>query len=165
VEKNQDVDTAQLRQLYNASPINNAVFDWLASRERPRSETKIDRIEAILDARGIDYNRVALIQLLRDLETTGCGEFVAGRRGRQTRFLWTHNLISVGRTASGIEESPTPLVPRAKHRPAVKELNDEIGHVFNLRSDFKVYVSLPQNLTKEESERLAAFVRTLPFEA
>jgi hypothetical protein len=164
VNQHDNVNVALLRELYDRTPVNHAFFDWLANRERPRSETKIDTVEAMLDARGIEHDRAELTRLLRELEETGCGDYVAGRRGRQSRFLWSHNLISVGRTASGVEDHPTPLAPRVNSRAPVRAVHREIAHVFNLRPDFRVALALPQDFTREEAERLAAFVRTLPFD-
>ncbi len=39
-----------------------------------------------------------------------------------------------------------------------------IGHRFVLRPDFQVQLELPQDLNQREANRLAEFIRTLPFE-
>jgi hypothetical protein len=80
----------------------------------------------------------------------------------------------VGRVASGLGEElealpdlPTPKLRFERHvekKRIVRRIPDsEIVHSFNLRPDFKTEFSLPEDFTADEAERLAAFLRTLPF--
>src|SRR5205814_3568836 len=90
-----------LRQLYRQSPVAQAFFDHAARRERDQSETKVDRILILLNAEGHAFPRRDIIALFRKLQEQGCGQFVEGRRGWPSRFVWSSGLISVGRAASG----------------------------------------------------------------
>ena len=90
-----------LRQLYRQSPVAQAFFDHAARRERDQSETKVDRILILLRAEGHVFPRRDIINLFRRLEEQGCGQFVEGRRGWPSRFVWSAGLISVGRAAAG----------------------------------------------------------------
>src|ERR1035441_2984276 len=90
-----------LRQLYRESPVAQAFFDHAAKRERDQSETKVDRILILLRAEGHAFPRRDIINLFRRLEEQGCGQFVEGRRGWPSRFVWSAGLTSVGRAAVG----------------------------------------------------------------
>src|SRR6266852_756140 len=90
-----------LRQLYQQSPVAKAFFDYSARRERDQSETKVDRILVVLSAEGHVFPRRDIIALFRKLQEQGCGQFVEGRRGWPSRFVWSAGLISVGRAAAG----------------------------------------------------------------
>jgi len=90
-----------LRQLYRESPVARAFLDYAARRERDQSETKVDRILVLLRAQGHEFARREIINLFRQLQDQGCGQFVEGRRGWPSRFVWSAGLTSVGKAASG----------------------------------------------------------------
>jgi uncharacterized protein DUF262 len=97
--KSPNIDT--LRQMYRQSPVATAFFDHAARRERDQSETKVDRILVLLRADGHEFRRREIIDLFRKLQEQGCGQFVEGRRGWPSRFVWSTGLTSVGRAATG----------------------------------------------------------------
>lgn len=97
--KTPDVDG--LRQLYRDNPVAKAFFDHAARRERDQSETKVDRILVRLRADGQNFRRREIIDLFRKMQDHGLGQFVEGRRGWPSRFVWTTRLTSVGRAAIG----------------------------------------------------------------
>lgn len=91
-----------LRQLYKQNPVAKAFFDHAARRERDQSETKVDRILVLLNrVEGHEFQRREIIDLFRRLQDQGCGQFVEGRRGWPSRFVWSTGLTSVGRAAAG----------------------------------------------------------------
>jgi hypothetical protein len=94
-----NIDT--LRQLYNDSPVARAFFDHAARRERDQSETKVDRILVRLRADGHEFRRREIIDLFRKMQDQGLGQFVEGRHGWPSRFVWSTGLTSVGRAAIG----------------------------------------------------------------
>jgi hypothetical protein len=98
-EKSPNIDL--LRQLYQQSPVAQAFLDHAAKRERDQSETKVDRILVLLRAEGHAFPRRDIIALFRKLQDQGCGQFVEGRRGWPSRFVWSAGLTSVGRAAAG----------------------------------------------------------------
>jgi hypothetical protein len=93
-----------LRQLYREAPVAKAFFDHAARRERDQSETKVDRILILLRADGHDFRRREIIELFRRLQDQGLGQFVEGRRGWPSRFVWSTRITSVGRAACGASE-------------------------------------------------------------
>ena len=94
-----------LRQLYKESPVAKAFFDHVAHRERDRSEIKVDRILVLLKAEGNTFQRREIINLFRELQGRGCGQFVEGRRGWPSRFVWSAGMTSIGRAAAGEQHS------------------------------------------------------------
>src|ERR1700722_2505030 len=94
-----DVDA--LRQLYRDNPVAKAFFEHAARRERDQSETKVDRILVRLRADGHNLRRREIIDLFRKMQDHGLGQFVEGRRGWPSRFVWSTGLTSVGRAAVG----------------------------------------------------------------
>src|SRR5271154_7297729 len=97
----QTPDVDALRQLYRDNPVAKAFFDHAARRERDQAETKVDRILVLLRAEGHEFRRREIIDLFRKLQDQGCGQFVEGRRGWPSRFVWSTGITSVGRAASG----------------------------------------------------------------
>jgi hypothetical protein len=96
----------RLRQFYEESVVARAFFDHAARRERDQSETKVDRILVRLKAQGQDLSRREIVALFRKLQELGCGQFVEGRHGWPSRFVWSVGMTSVGRAAAG---EPQPV--------------------------------------------------------
>lgn len=94
-------DTKKLRQLYKNDSSARAVLDHFASRERNLSETTVERIQTNVAAGGHEISRGQVIDFYRELEELGCGVFKNGRRGWPSRFVWSVEMVSVGRAAAG----------------------------------------------------------------
>lgn len=96
-----------------------------------------------------------LVALMRQLQRMGAGELIVGRRRHKTRIRW--------RVAAG------PLAAAflaARDRAAAGRAVSSGGlhdHRFLLRPGVQAVLSLPLDLTPEESQRLADFLRTVPF--
>lgn len=99
-----DIDA--LRQLYTESPVAKAFLEHVAKRERDQSETKVDRILYLLRVDGHEFKRREIIELFRRMQEQGLGQFVEGRRGWPSRFVWKTGMTSVGRAATG---EPQPI--------------------------------------------------------
>jgi hypothetical protein len=64
------------------------------------SRCHFDKLGGYLRYR-IDISRGDAVALARKLEEAGCGEFVVGRRGSKSRFVWAYSCIAIGQVASG----------------------------------------------------------------
>tara|TARA_R110000737_G_C14618975_1_gene492604 strand:- start:1071 stop:1529 length:459 start_codon:yes stop_codon:yes gene_type:complete len=97
-----------VQALYDANPHAKQLFDWTASLRRDAKETTIERIAQVLD-----ISRKAAVSLAQELEESGCGEFIVGRRGSPSRFEWSYSRVSLGQVAAGeaeeIEEVSDPI--------------------------------------------------------
>jgi hypothetical protein len=118
-----------LRQLYQQNPVAKAFFDHAARRERDQSETKVDRILVLLQAEGHSFPRRDIIALFRKLQELACGQFVEGRRGWPSRFVWSAGLTSVGRAASGESQ------PIARISTEENDLDSDENYVDQTASD------------------------------
>jgi hypothetical protein len=156
------MDIDRLKNLYRQSPAAQFVLDQAARRQRNQTETKIDRIVALLAAEGHEISRGDVIDAFRSLEDLGAGQFVTGRRGWPSRFVWSVGMVSVGRAAAGEPQEIESIPDESFEEESASTL---LAHSFYLRVDMPVTIELPVDLTKGEAERLASFVRTLPIES
>ena len=100
--------------------------------------------------------------MLKELERLGCGEFKAGRKGFESRFEWHVSSKSVGQVAAGEEAEIEEEVPSLNDE--ADEATDElIEHRYQLRPNLAIALSLPAHLSQGEAQRLATYIRTLPF--
>jgi hypothetical protein len=128
-----------------------------AKRTNNQTETKVDRILAVLQNEGHDIARGDIIEVFRKLADLNCGTFVTERKGWPSRFVWSVSMINAGRAAAG---EP----PQVEEAEAGEVSEAMLTHSFHLRPETKVEFSLPIDLTKDEAERLAGFLKTLPIE-
>jgi len=115
----------------------------------------------ILWSEGHDVSRGQVIDAFRRLEDLAAGQFVAGRRGWPSRFVWSVGMVSVGKTAAGEAEEIEQLPEEQVEEETGREL---LAHTFHLRTDLQVTFELPPDLTPNEADRLASFIKTLPIE-
>jgi len=101
-----DADTvAALKRLYAEDDAARTFFEWAAQRQNDATHTPI----ALLAQRAGTDKRHAR-ELANRLAQLGCGQFVVGRRGSQSRIVWSVSLKSLGYavTRGGIVESLDP---------------------------------------------------------
>jgi hypothetical protein len=159
--KTSSVDVKKLQRLYTGNAGARAVLDHFASRERNWGVTPVGRIQAILQGGGTAVSRGDVIHVFKALEDAGCGAFKVGRKGWESRFEWTAQMVSVGQAASG-ESVKVEEVTQDEIIGEESEL--ALRHSFQLRPDAVVTIELPRNLTTTEADRLARFVQSLPFD-
>lgn len=162
-----------LQQLYGSNPAARRLFDNFAARQKDRRVTPASRAAVLADT-----SHTEVVALLRELDELGAGEFKLGRRGSKTRIEWLYSQRSLGEVARGAAAKPEDI---EKVNPAELEESegditeadgvesdeqDEawIAHDFQLRPDLRVALRLPADLTLREAERLAGFIRQIPFE-
>jgi hypothetical protein len=161
IKRRNHVDIPALKQLYQSDRVVRLILDLIAQRQRNQGETKVERVQHLLLCDGKDVSRGDIIEAFRSLEKLGVGQFVTGRRGWSSRFVWSVGMVSVGRAAAG-ERSDVEQIPEETGH---EEENDStLSHTYNLRADVAVTIDLPTDLTRNEAERLASFIRTLPID-
>jgi hypothetical protein len=158
------VNVSKLRELYAKSAAARAILDHFAKRERDWHATGVDRLQSVVASEGTPISRADVIQVLQELDATGCGNFVVGRRGKKSRFVWHVGMVSVGRLAAGESVPVDPLESAiAPETPDEETESNAIVHKYVLRTTYPVSIELPADLTTTEAGRLAAFIRTLPL--
>ena len=85
-----------VQALYKSNANAKQLFDWSATLKRDATATSLDRITQILS-----ISHKAAVSLARELQEAGCGKFVVGRRGGESRFEWLYSRVSLGRVAAG----------------------------------------------------------------
>ena len=166
---------AQIRALYRTDRTIKTLFDWAASRDRDAKETSVDRL-----VEKLQVAKPQAIKVCKQLHDVGCGRLMYGRRGAKTRMRWFYSLRSLGKAAKGdtsqLEEindelddddgSAGPVIEaKAGEDTAGKGPSERIEHRFALRPSISITISLPEDLTRKEAERFAAFIQSLPFES
>jgi hypothetical protein len=157
------MDTERLQNAYRNDLAVKAVCDEMASRERNQSETKLRRIMARLKNDGVNVPKRDVIGAFRTLEECDCGQYVVGRHGWPSRFVWAVGSLGVCQTAQGITTDIEPL-PEANDEDETEAEIDSVTHVLRLREEFDVELQLPTDLTDKEASRIAAFVSALPID-
>ena len=158
------MDANKLRQEYNQNCALKLLCDRMASRKRNQNETKLLRLLAqIQNDDDSSLKKHELIAAFRVLEDVECGKYIAGRHGWPSRFLWSVKSLDACLAAQGEETDVAPVEELADTEDDGGD-TDLIDHAFNLREDFPVELSLPIDLTTNEAERLALFMKSLPLE-
>ncbi len=155
------VDIRRLRKLYGSDPAARIILDHLASRDRSWRTTSVDQLLSTLRAVEEDVSRGEAIGVFKELEECGCGQFKAGRKGWPSRFEWTVQMVGVGQAAAGETEQIEEVTEADL---AEEESRASLRHTYRLRPDVAISLDLPKDLTPGEAERLAQYIRTLPFE-
>jgi hypothetical protein len=140
------------------------VLDHFASRERNWGSTSVDRILTNLRNEGNEGENISrgdLIAVFRKLEEFGCGSFVAGRKGYQSRFEWRVQMVALGQAAAGEIEHVEEV---SEEDVGEEDTENLIKHTYRLRPDVTIGVELPTDFTRQEATRVARFIETLPFE-
>jgi hypothetical protein len=144
-----------LRHAYSREEALRAVCDELASRTRSTKTSSIDRT---IERTGL--SRATVIDVFRRFEQLDLGKFVVGRRGQPSRIEWRYRLQDVGQAAAG-ELTEIDQADRLDDEEAGPSRLTR--HTFQLRPEASVALELPSDLTQHEAQRLAEFVKTLPF--
>ncbi len=102
-----------------------------------------------------------IIALFKNLEEYKCGQFVTGRWGWPSRFVWDVDSLSTSRFAIGETQEVKDIKIEPEEETGQK---DSLKHTFNLRTDLPIEFTLPIDLSEKEAERLATFIKALPME-
>ena len=172
--------TAAVRRIAGSHRRFAPFFPWLAEQPEGTRKTELDTIKS-----AVGLSRLQAVALRKQLQEANVGRFVAGRRGRASRIEWSADPRAIGAVlaqadgvsrADGAEEAgneePSPARARSSSTsqrqapvptpvPASPEREDEDQHLFRLRPDRQVRISLPMDLTQGEAARLADFMRAL----
>lgn len=103
-----------------------------------------------------DFTRADAIEFFKKLEEFGVGDYVQGRRGHSTRFIFEIPLRELRLILASAEVfSPTKNIANGIE---VKV------HKFLLRPEFETEISLPTDFKHKDCERLKNWLDTLPFD-
>jgi hypothetical protein len=157
-----------LRDLYQS---NDAAHRLLERFARRKNDAKFTTAARAADLAGASHTEI--IALFRKLDEFGAGKFKVGRHGSASRMEWLFSVRSLGAAAQGVTGQPEAIDPTQVEDSEAEAENERseagsgewITHTFQLRPDQRVTIKLPVNLTAKEAERLASFIRQVPFDA
>jgi hypothetical protein len=159
------LDLQRLHWLYASSAVAKLALDGFASRNNKSAETTVEGLSAVLYKSNSSFRRQDVVEFFKELQQTNSGEFVIGRRGKPSRFVWWLSLVDVGLAAQG--RKSVDQIADPEEIVSIEESDDEVTftHAFQLRRNQRVEFRLPTDLTPVEAGRLADFLKTLPLEA
>jgi len=114
----------------------------------------VDELAGSLKAAKRSFERDAIVRIFRTYQDRGLGTFRQGRRGKRSRLVWKTNPAALG--ALGVKTPPPGVVTDS---PVTRLLHYPIP----LRKGLSLTMSLPEDLTVAEADRLAQFIRSLPI--
>lgn len=143
----------------------------MALRQREPNGLESD-LESFPDRKGLSDTALKkeALDFFKKLESFGCGKVLLGRRKLKTRIRWhPYGAIAVAKAFlkdldSFLEAEIGPSEGKdSSNLPSDNVQRDLHQHRFLLRPDLQIAVGLPLDLTKDEANRLAEFIRSIPF--
>jgi hypothetical protein len=150
----------------------------LAQREPGRAEVSLERLEAEFD----DASRYEIVASLKELEKAGSGQFVVGRKGQRSRFVWARQKAGAAprvakKAARAPKRSPAQAAPgRPDAAPSIEptpkgsavaapvpSASRTLRHSFHLRPGLLVSIELPEDVNATEVARFCSFLQAIPF--
>lgn len=139
----------EVQKLHDSKPIIQSLFKYWKSYSRNVASHKAYRLFSEVSEIA-NYNE--LVAALRDLQNNGCGQFILGRRGQESRFVWADDIsmteVVYKITGGTVETSPEERT---------------IARVFKLartNGELNIKIELPANFNEREANRLCDFVRS-----
>jgi hypothetical protein len=187
-----EINIEGLKALYCSDTAAKPVLEYFTTCKPDENVVTVDDLQSFFLKKRNDITRQDVINLFKDLETLGVGDFKIGRRTQKTRFVSKISLVSVGQAVVDVNKTEevnqaNQELEKAHREPeqdievvrepensrdlGIKELsaaNQEraekfLTHSFPLRPNLVISLNLPLDLTDSEAERLSGFIKTLPF--
>jgi hypothetical protein len=102
------------------------VFDYLAHRQRGRQSINITRVSKNLEKSTLEASAKDIESSFKKLEELDLGRIIYGRNGRDNRFQFDINPVSIGKLAKGNGHLEA-LKPRSKPLPAIYPIKVNAG--------------------------------------
>ena len=161
VAKVKTINLSVLREIMEANFLIKRIINKLVKNYE---EITITEIQELVTSPENQFSRWDVIEALKKLQGLGFLYFISGRKGRQSRTVWNVSIrkLNLASRDNAIEELE---ITSNKYNTQTVKIKKEKGntykHSFQLRPDFKINISLPKNLQKEEITRLSTFITTL----
>jgi hypothetical protein len=129
---------------------SSIIWDHILRHYPDAASLSIDDLSKTLRAEKHTVERYELVALLKEYAKKNMGTFYSGRRGHPTRLVWRRKPADLGANA------PETIAP---HLQAGRMLE----HPLPIRPGVSVRLTLPEDLTPAEANRVATFVQSLPL--
>jgi hypothetical protein len=108
-------DKSLIHKLYTKSPIHTRSMAEMATLERVRGTTDINRFRIRMVKLGFQCTLVSVAEVFKDLEKAGFGKLLVGsyKTSQPFRFKWAKSsIVEVGKEATK-NEAPKAILPRS----------------------------------------------------
>lgn len=153
---------SEIRRIYEGKS-GKALLDFLAEK-KPRGEVFMRKLSSDLKRSGNTVLHPDLTKLIKKLHQLEVVRFIVGRRGQESRFRLTVEPVSLVQMARGEREEYKPLDTEGSAKEAGDDNAELLKHSYRLRPNLILGFELPSNLTLKEAEKLAGFIKTLPYD-
>ena len=149
----------KLQNLFTESEIARDLFEAFSRRIKDSKQTTVERAANIVSCEYVEMR-----DIMMRLGDMGVGEYIMGRKGHPSRIAWNYSIRSLGEVAAGTSDNPAGIGHDADVEDGTSdETGKLISHAFQLREDCQIELNLPADLTTREAERLALFIKTVPY--
>lgn len=157
------IDKEELQKLYReGGEVFRDFIDWLEGNYSKKSPKETD-VETLIEK--LNISRLDAVSLAKKMEKIGCGRYITGRRGAKTRIEWNYKVQEICRIAKD-DSLVSVCINEEKYNvkePKIDILENRYVYEFPFRHDEKITVNFPEDFSKRDAERFAAFIRALPF--
>jgi hypothetical protein len=148
-----------LRNLLQSLPAAHKLFAMLAGRAELAQWISVDEL-----IENLELGRRNAVDLLRDIANAGAGEFRLGRKGHPSRLVWSTDPRALVDRVLGREPELADDAADPTESEPFDAAYDEIEHVFMLRPQLRIALSLPIDLSGREATAIGDWVRNLSFD-
>ena len=154
--------TVAIRNMATTNDAAKRLFKSFSGRQKDARETNVERAAWLATT---DYQ--TMLAIFKELDGIGAGAFVVGRHGYSSRMVWKFSIRSIGEIGLGESSLPEDVAADAVAEDLPENSDDDLpnhtGHDYQLRPSTKIRLNLPTDLTEKEADRLASYIKTLPF--
>jgi hypothetical protein len=167
------INIQALKAVYDSNRIAKSAFEYFLALSDRVKEVTVDDLQSFFVAQQSVVTRQEIISFFKELVELGLGDITIGRRHSRTRFT-SKNLSLQSLAKTVVEENrhknTDEEVSKNTTKSASENINDtneevipSFAYRFPLREKFPVILKLPLDLTVEESDRLASYIKSLPY--
>ena len=136
------------------------LFNFLAYAS---AHYKTNSVSFLRQQSDVDY--YDLVKVLKFLDEQSFGDFVVGRKGKESRITWRYNPQDIGKVGISKGAILGNLSKKlADFDGGEISLFETIKHSFHLRADYKLEIDLPTDFNQRDLSRLVRWLETIPFD-
>jgi hypothetical protein len=129
---------------------SSIIWDHILRHYPDTMSLSVDDLTKTLRAEKHVVERYELVALFKEYAGKNMGTFYSGRRGHPTRLVWRRKPRDLGAAA------PEGAISAA-------QTGRMLEHPLPIRPGLSVRLTLPEDLTAAEANRVATFVQSLPL--
>ncbi len=154
-----------LRSQYNNNALFKDVMDNVENSECFKSEggkycTEAEALTKLLESLKHIDTKYHVILLFKALSKIGLGTYLVGRHNKKTRFIWDTSPLIVSQVAQGkVSDLETNKNSGFNQKKEITDITRNIPYQLTLRANYILTFQLPEDLTREEAEKISNFCK------